>query len=52
MISSPEAFKQYKKDATLPLVDVLDSFKVFVTHKQGNQGILDEASNGTLEVSS
>lgn len=50
IISSTEAFKSYKKDPdSTPLVDVVDSFTVFVTHHSGSQGILDQASKAMLE---
>jgi len=48
-IASAEAARDWKKDKTIPLVDVLDGFFVFVSHKQGAQGILDRASNAQLE---
>ncbi|KAK9467128.1 ribosome maturation protein [Lipomyces arxii] len=49
VITSPDEYKKYLKDSTVPLVDVVDVFKVFVTHKSGFQGILDEASRASLE---
>ena len=48
-ITSAEAARNWTKDKTIPLVDVLDAFYVFVSHKQGAQGILDRASNAQLE---
>lgn len=32
-VSSEEAVQNWKKDSTIPLVDVVDSFKVLVSHK-------------------
>ncbi|RPB04513.1 DUF1960-domain-containing protein [Choiromyces venosus 120613-1] len=48
-IDSIENLNKWKKDTSIPLVDVVDSFKVFCTHKHGAQGILDEAGAGLLE---
>ncbi|KAK9386763.1 ribosome maturation protein [Lipomyces mesembrius] len=48
VIQSPEDYRRYKKDSSIPLVDVVDSFKVFVT-RAGTQGIIDEASRAMLE---
>ncbi|RMZ67859.1 FAD-binding domain [Pyrenophora seminiperda CCB06] len=47
---NPEAAAAWLKDRTIPLVDVLDGFFVFVSHKQGAQGILDRASNAQLDT--
>jgi len=33
IIEGAEAIKRWKKDKTIPLVDVVNSFDVFVTHK-------------------
>ena len=41
--------KKYRKDSSVPLVDVVDSFDIFVTHKHGAQGVLDRASNSQIE---
>ncbi|KAF2401743.1 putative RNA binding protein [Trichodelitschia bisporula] len=46
---SVEAVQKWKGDKTVPLVDVVNSFQVFCTHKQGIQGQLDRASNAALE---
>lgn len=40
---------QWKSDKTIPLAQVVSTFKIFVTHKHGAQGNLDEASKATLE---
>ncbi|KAF2996522.1 hypothetical protein E8E13_006218 [Curvularia kusanoi] len=48
-ITSAEAMRNWKNDRTIPLVDVLDAFFVFVSHKHGAQGLLDHASNAQLE---
>ncbi|KAK9371061.1 ribosome maturation protein [Lipomyces kononenkoae] len=48
VVQSPQEYRRYKKDPSVPLVDVLNSFKVFVT-RAGTQGIIDEASRSMLE---
>ncbi|PWW75043.1 DUF1960-domain-containing protein [Tuber magnatum] len=48
-IESVETLNKWKKDPSVRLLDVVDSFKVFCTHKHGAQGILDEAGGGLLE---
>lgn len=49
IVDSPEAVAKYRKDSSTPLVDVVNSFDVFVTNKHGSQGVLDRASNGQIE---
>jgi len=46
---SAEILSNWKKDSSIPLSDVVESFKIFTTHKQGAQGILDTASKGSLD---
>lgn len=46
---SAQAVSEWKKDKSIPLVQVVNGFKIFVTHKHGNQGELNTASKGTLE---
>ncbi|KAM0720623.1 hypothetical protein Q7P37_004760 [Cladosporium fusiforme] len=46
---SVQAINDWKKDKSVPLAQVASSFKVFVTHNHGNQGVLDAASKGQLE---
>jgi ribosome maturation protein Sdo1 len=46
---SPEAVAKYRKDSTTPLVEVVDSFDIFITNKHGSQGVLDRASKGQIE---
>ncbi|KAF1973630.1 shwachman-Bodian-diamond syndrome protein [Bimuria novae-zelandiae CBS 107.79] len=48
-VDSADAFKEWKKDSSIPLAQVVSGWKVFHTNKQGNQGILDGASNAQLE---
>ncbi|KAG4438175.1 hypothetical protein IFR05_006343 [Cadophora sp. M221] len=44
-----ESAEKWKTDKTIPLAQVVSSFKVFVS-KQGKQGPLDGASKQTLET--
>ncbi|KAF2813095.1 putative RNA binding protein [Mytilinidion resinicola] len=48
-VDSAKAVQEWKEDKSIPLSSVVSGWKVFVTHKQGTQGILDAASNGSLE---
>ncbi|RDW84975.1 hypothetical protein BP6252_02565 [Coleophoma cylindrospora] len=41
--------KKWREDKSVPLASVVNSFKIFVTHKQGAQGTLDGASNAILD---
>ncbi|EEP78644.1 conserved hypothetical protein [Uncinocarpus reesii 1704] len=43
------AVRNWKKDRSIPLAQVVNGFKVFVTHRQGAQGIHDGASKAILE---
>lgn len=48
-VESPEELEAWRADKSIPLVQVVDSFKVLVSHKHGAQGELDTASKATLE---
>ncbi|KAH8603059.1 shwachman-Bodian-diamond syndrome protein [Bisporella sp. PMI_857] len=48
-IEDAEKATAWKTDKTIPLVDVVNSFKVFTTGRHGAQGALNTASNATLE---
>jgi ribosome maturation protein Sdo1 len=48
MVTSEDSVKQWKKDKSIPLTDVLDGYGVFVTHKHGTQGIFDHASHASM----
>ena len=48
-VDSAEAVKEWKKDSSVPLAQVVSGWKVFHTNNHGNQGILDTASNAQLE---
>jgi len=49
IVDSQDAVTKYRKDSSIPLVDVVNSFDVFVTNKHGPQGVLDRASKSQLE---
>jgi ribosome maturation protein Sdo1 len=49
IVESTEAVAKYRKDSSKPLIDVVDSFDIFVTNKHGSQGVLDRASKGQIE---
>jgi ribosome maturation protein Sdo1 len=49
IVDSQEAVTKYRKDSSIPLVNVVNSFDVFVTNKHGPQGVLDRASKSQLE---
>ncbi|KAE8147492.1 ribosome maturation protein [Aspergillus avenaceus] len=44
-----QILNNWRKDRSIPLADVVNGWKIFVTHKHGTQGILDGASKGILE---
>ncbi|RMY82663.1 hypothetical protein D0861_07783 [Hortaea werneckii] len=48
-VDSAQAVRDWKNDKTIALATVVSGWKVFVTHKHGNHGILDGASKGQLE---
>eukprot|EP01103_Thecamoeba_quadrilineata_P003016 TRINITY_DN12851_c0_g1_i1.p2 TRINITY_DN12851_c0_g1~~TRINITY_DN12851_c0_g1_i1.p2 ORF type:complete len:117 (+),score=22.44 TRINITY_DN12851_c0_g1_i1:42-392(+) len=48
-LDSEKDFEAWKSDSTVPLSSVVAGFKIFVSHKHGSQGILDEATRGQLE---
>jgi ribosome maturation protein Sdo1 len=49
MAESIDAVNKWKKDSSIPLIDVVNSFDVFVTGKQGAQGQLNRASKSAME---
>ncbi|KAF2766168.1 shwachman-Bodian-diamond syndrome protein [Teratosphaeria nubilosa] len=49
LVDSAKAVQDWKNDSSVPLAQVVSGWKVFVTHKHGNHGILDAASKGALE---
>ncbi|KAA8649715.1 hypothetical protein EYZ11_003353 [Aspergillus tanneri] len=44
-----QALEKWRTDRSIPLSDVLNGWKIFVTHRHGSQGVLDGASKGTLQ---
>ncbi|KAF7197705.1 SDO1-like protein C21C3.19 [Pseudocercospora fuligena] len=48
-VDSAKAVQDWKQDSSIPLAQVVSGFKIFVTHKQGNTGIMDGASKAQLE---
>jgi len=49
IVESADAVRKWRDDKTTPLVDVVNAFDVFCTHKHGAQGQLDRASKALLE---
>jgi ribosome maturation protein Sdo1 len=48
-VESAEDLKKWKGDQSIPLAQVVNSFKIMLTHKHGAQGQLDGASKASLE---
>lgn len=48
-VDSVEDLNAWKGDKSIPLAQVVNSFKIMLTHKQGAQGQLDGASKASLE---
>ncbi|KAI1341628.1 shwachman-Bodian-diamond syndrome protein [Xylariaceae sp. FL0016] len=48
-VDDTETYNKWQEDKSVPMAHFVSTFKVFVTHKQGNQGQLDGASKSTLE---
>ncbi|KAF8427541.1 ribosome maturation protein [Tirmania nivea] len=46
---SPEIVCRWKKDRSIPLMEVVDGFHIFTTRHQGAQGHLEEASHLALD---
>ncbi|KAJ5662541.1 uncharacterized protein N7477_010157 [Penicillium maclennaniae] len=44
-----EILKKWKEDRSIALADVLNGWKIFITHSHGAQGVLDTASKAALE---
>jgi hypothetical protein len=49
LTESPHEVNAYRKNPSKALVEVLNSFDIFVTNKQGSQGVLDRASKAAVE---
>ncbi|KAK4451644.1 SDO1-like protein [Podospora aff. communis PSN243] len=48
-LDSADDYKKWLNDKSIPLAQVVSSFKIFVTHKHGAQGPFDGASKFALE---
>ncbi|GAM87377.1 hypothetical protein ANO11243_054010 [Dothideomycetidae sp. 11243] len=46
---SSKAVSDWKSDRSIPLAQVVNGWKIFVSHGHGNQGVLDTASKSTME---
>ncbi|KAK4186443.1 ribosome maturation protein [Podospora australis] len=49
MVDSADDYQKWHNDKSIPLAQVVSSFQVFTTNRQGAQGRLDMASNAVLE---
>ncbi|KAI0389366.1 shwachman-Bodian-diamond syndrome protein [Xylariaceae sp. FL0594] len=47
-VDDHETYKKWLSDKSIPMVEFVSAFKVFVTNKQGNQGQLSDAAKLTL----
>ncbi|KAJ5231845.1 RNA binding protein [Penicillium citrinum] len=47
-VDDVEILKKWKNDRSIPLADVVNGWKIFVTHRHGAQGIMDGASKSIL----
>ncbi|KAL1988322.1 hypothetical protein VTN96DRAFT_10005 [Rasamsonia emersonii] len=43
------AVHRWRKDRSVPLQQILNGWKIFVTHRHGAQGVLDNASKAMLD---
>ncbi|KAJ5871256.1 uncharacterized protein N7529_003609 [Penicillium soppii] len=48
-VDDHEILQKWKTDRTIPLSEVLNGWKIFVTHSHGAQGVLDTASKSALQ---
>ncbi|GKZ31017.1 hypothetical protein AbraIFM66950_010937 [Aspergillus brasiliensis] len=48
-VDDHDALNKWRSDRSVPLAEVLNGWKIFVTHKHGAQGVLDGASKASLE---
>lgn len=47
---NPDLIAKYKKgDATIPLIEIVSIYKVFINRQGGVEGVLDEASKAELQ---
>ncbi|KAI1818425.1 shwachman-Bodian-diamond syndrome protein [Poronia punctata] len=47
-VDDHETYKKWLSDKSVPMVEFVSAFKVFVSNKQGNQGQLSDASKLTM----
>ncbi|KAL2869819.1 SBDS family protein [Aspergillus lucknowensis] len=48
-VNDAASLKNWKNDSSIPLSEVVNGWKIFVTHNRGSQGVLDGASKASLE---
>ncbi|KAH8435288.1 SBDS family protein [Aspergillus melleus] len=48
-VDDVKILEQWRQDRSISLANVLNGWKIFVTHKHGAQGVLDGASKSTLQ---
>ncbi|KAJ5169892.1 uncharacterized protein N7500_002675 [Penicillium coprophilum] len=44
-----DVLQKWKSDRSIPLTEVLNGWKIFLTHSHGAQGVLDTASQSALQ---
>ncbi|KAB5546832.1 ribosome maturation protein [Coniochaeta sp. 2T2.1] len=49
LLDNVDDYKKWLTDKSVPLAEVVSSFKIFCKHKRGNQGMYDAASNADLD---
>ncbi|KAM4059430.1 shwachman-Bodian-Diamond syndrome (SBDS) protein [Hirsutella rhossiliensis] len=49
LVDDEATYKKWLADKSVPLAHFVSAFKIFVTHKQGTQGMMDTASKATLD---
>ncbi|KAE8379956.1 ribosome maturation protein [Aspergillus bertholletiae] len=49
-VDDTQVLNNWRNDRSIPLADVVNGFKIFVTHRHGAQGIMDGASKGILQT--
>ncbi|KAH9909408.1 shwachman-Bodian-diamond syndrome protein [Xylariomycetidae sp. FL2044] len=48
-VDDVETYKKWLSDKSIPVPHFISSYKIFITHKQGAQGIADAPNNSTLD---
>ncbi|RDK41068.1 DUF1960-domain-containing protein [Aspergillus phoenicis ATCC 13157] len=49
MVEDATAVREWRRDNSTPLAQVLDGWKIFTSHQHGPQGIHNEASRATIQ---